>query len=215
MERLPLAQRLIPLLGQRFRWTIGTLVQGHLEHLGQVQCAAAGEAGDLFAATEAVGDDERIVVGLAHGGQQHPLADGHARRRSGRSRSRTSRPCRSSPNRAARSSGPSSSGPHSRRQRHDVLVMAMPLHQGLALELRADGNPAPSCSRNSLRMKVWALSRLASSSMGKRFMQLVAEDGHAARFEPDERACPPRSPAEACRGSARSSALAVSSMPKS
>ena len=42
-------------------------------------------------------------------------------------------------------------------------------------------------SRNSLRMKVFAESRLASSSIGKRLMQLVAEDRHAARLQPDDR----------------------------
>jgi len=44
------------------------LPQGHLQDFGEVEGVATGALGNLLAATEAVGDDERVGRGSAHGG---------------------------------------------------------------------------------------------------------------------------------------------------
>ena len=49
-------------------------MKSHLQHLGQMQRVAMRELRDLFLAAEAVGDDQRLVVRFAHGGQQALLA---------------------------------------------------------------------------------------------------------------------------------------------
>jgi hypothetical protein len=51
-------------------------MKGHLQDFCQVQGAAGCELGDLFAATEAVGDDEAVGRRIAYGGQEFELSDG-------------------------------------------------------------------------------------------------------------------------------------------
>src|SRR5438128_2717988 len=48
-------------------------MHSELYDLGQVQSAAVRGLGDLFATTEAIGDDQRVLVSVAHGGQQDAL----------------------------------------------------------------------------------------------------------------------------------------------
>ena len=51
--------------------------KGRCDHLRQVQGMAVGRLGDLFAATEAVGDDEAVGWGLADRRQEFQFADRH------------------------------------------------------------------------------------------------------------------------------------------
>jgi len=53
------------------------LFQRHLEDLGEVQGLAVGALGDLFAATEAVGDDQAVGGSTADGGEEFEFTDGH------------------------------------------------------------------------------------------------------------------------------------------
>src|SRR5437667_242910 len=48
-----------------------------VEHLRYVQRRAQGTVADLVAATETVGDDQRLPCGIAHGGQQRDLPHPH------------------------------------------------------------------------------------------------------------------------------------------
>ena len=100
-RRLPLAERLVRASrAARRRRPSRALVQGHLEDLRQVQRPAVGQAGDLLAATEAVGDDQRVVVGL-----RARRAAARARRRRPRRRSGSA----SKPNEPAMPQQPESS----------------------------------------------------------------------------------------------------------
>src|ERR1700722_9370785 len=49
----------------------------HLQNFCHVQGTSGRALGDLLAATEAVSDDQPIGRGLAHGGKELELADGH------------------------------------------------------------------------------------------------------------------------------------------
>src|SRR5437773_534622 len=62
----------------RHRTLVG--VQGHLNHLGQVNALAAGALFDLGPATEPVGHDERVLVGIPDLGKDDslPCRLGHA-----------------------------------------------------------------------------------------------------------------------------------------
>lgn len=53
------------------------LAFGHVQDLGEVKRPAPRPVGDLGAAREAIGEDERLRVGLAHGRQDGTLADPH------------------------------------------------------------------------------------------------------------------------------------------
>ena len=55
----------------------GWAVERELEDFGQVERAARRALGDLFAATETVGDDEPIGWRLADGRQEFEFADSH------------------------------------------------------------------------------------------------------------------------------------------
>ena len=67
------------------------------DHFGQVQGVAVGPLRDLFAATEAVGDDQAVGRGACGPRAGVPVRRSPSRRRTFLHRSRTSRPCRSSP----------------------------------------------------------------------------------------------------------------------
>ena len=56
------------------RRALFALVHRHLDYLRQVQRVAVGVLGDLLPAGEAVGDEQRLQVGLPDGGQQHALS---------------------------------------------------------------------------------------------------------------------------------------------
>ena len=58
-------------------WSDDALMQRHLQHLGNMQRVAASGLLDLFAATEAIGDDERTGRGLARCRQNHQFAYRH------------------------------------------------------------------------------------------------------------------------------------------
>src|SRR5579875_2335062 len=49
-------------------------MQGHLKDLGKMQRLTPGRLRDLLPATEAVGDDQGIVGGIAYCGEQDSLA---------------------------------------------------------------------------------------------------------------------------------------------
>src|SRR5579884_3266438 len=53
-----------------------SIVQTHLDHLGQVQRLAVGLLLDLLAATEAVADEHRLIGRAAHAREQDALATG-------------------------------------------------------------------------------------------------------------------------------------------
>ena len=63
------------MFGRHVARTLRSFVKCHLQELSKVQGSAAGQPGDLLAATEPVGDDQRGGVGIADGRQQHALAD--------------------------------------------------------------------------------------------------------------------------------------------
>ena len=48
-----------------------------MEDFGQVEGAAGSALGDLFTATETIGDDEPVGWCLADGGEEFEFADGH------------------------------------------------------------------------------------------------------------------------------------------
>src|SRR5260370_11475589 len=56
--------------------SLRVLVQSELDDLGKVQGAAVGGLGNLLTTTEAVCDNHRALVCLAHGGQQDAFATG-------------------------------------------------------------------------------------------------------------------------------------------
>jgi len=53
-----------------------SLAKRHLQDFGEVQSVAVGALGDLLAATEAVGDDERLRGGGADCREEFEFADG-------------------------------------------------------------------------------------------------------------------------------------------
>ena len=111
------------------RWAAArSFAESHLHYLRQMEGAAIGGLRDLLAATESIGDDERVLRRLPHGRQQRPLADlqRHVVVVTG-----------SNPNEPAMPQQPESSRSKSRPiasdafvggQSHDGLLMAMAVH---------------------------------------------------------------------------------------
>jgi len=122
------------MFGRHVARTVRPFVKCHLQELSKMQGAAAGQPGDLLPATEPVGNDQRGGVGISDGRQQNALA--HRDRHvivSGLEAERT---------RHAATAGIENLEiePEPPQQvvlipeAHDVIMMAVLLHQGLAAE---------------------------------------------------------------------------------
>jgi len=152
-----------------------------------VERPAARSLGDLLAATEAVGHDPYVLRRLAHGRQQHLFADFH-------------RHVVVLPGFEAERAGHAAAARIDHldvkaeiaedflriAQLEDRLLVAMPVDDRLAVE------PRQRDVIGFLRQELAQQERLAAQALRililrKEIGQLVAEDGDAARLEPDDR----------------------------
>src|SRR5215470_2491326 len=169
-------------LGIVTRRPMGAVVQGHLENLRQMQGLAVSGLGDLSAAAKAIRYDERLLVGLAYGWEQCMLANGQ-------------RHIVVAGLKAKRTSHAATPGVEHlivetklgeplglRVHAHDGLVMAVAVHDRLALQLW--GLVLLCCVHEKFTEQVDALTEPSGVLViGKEIAQLVPEDRYAAWLE--------------------------------
>src|SRR5213593_2967826 len=145
-----------------------------------MQCLPAGRLLDLLAATESVGDDQRIAFCLAHARKQHALADTHRdvvmfrlkAERAGHAAASGIEMFEVEPDFLQRE--------FFRLELHDRFVMAMALHNGLALQAR-------NFEAIALAFNELAERHDRYGAAWKEIFQLIAEDRDATRLQSDDR----------------------------
>ena len=194
------------------------LRQREPHHLSEMDRAPAGRLLDLFAATEAVGHDERVLLAPAYGRQQHPLAD---RLRDGvlvgasnpNGPAMPQQPASSDctfqrPSSAAATPRRSSSSSPCDGSGRGAATFRVEPRRLVARQPDARGTRSAGTSARR--------SRVGARIVGKQIAQLVAEHRRAARLEDDDRACRRRSLAPSVvHDRVAGTAFAWSSRPKS
>ncbi len=156
----------------------GGFAQGHLQDFGQVQGVTVGFLGDLFAATEAVGNDEPVGRRLPDGGKKFQFADG------ARDFVLLFLKTKSASHAAASGRGRGEVDAHAAEDGflgshlHDGFVMAVAVNQRFAGELR-DREIFGVLLKEFAEQEDLFRERVGTFVVGEEVDQLVAEDGGA------------------------------------
>src|SRR5690606_26627961 len=158
----------------------------HPQHLGEVERAAVRGLADLLAATEPVRDDDRVLAGLADRWQQHALAGAD----------RDLVLLRLEAERAGHAAAAGvedlevQADPRQELllgvEVHDRLVMAMAVDDGACAEPRRFVALSLADQELGQRHRLRA-EPLRIRVVGEQLVELVPEDGDAARLEPHDR----------------------------
>jgi hypothetical protein len=156
---------------------------GHLKDFGDVQRVAVSELGDLFAATEAVGDDEAFWRRVADGGEKFEFSNG------GGDFVFVMMEAEGAGHAAAAGGGRVEIDANAAEERffrshlHERFVMAVSVEEGFAVQAgKLDLVGLQEFAQQESLLREGAGARV----LGEQVAEFVAKDGDAARLQTDD-----------------------------